>query len=316
VMEQRASLFFVRAVTPVHVGVDIGLGAVNLPTMREAITRHPLIPGSSFKGVLRDLSDVNDPKTEDAVEGDAAARPWAAFGPTRNRAGDYRGGLVFSDARLLLLPLASLRGTFAWTTSRAVLRRCSRDLRDAGITSPLAVPGGDDVRVTTGSRLPFDDGRVSLREVLTKATRDDAVDALAARLAPWIWREEDRGFFTERLAVLPDEVFDAFARSALELRARVAIDDATGTAESSGPWTEEHIPAESILSGVALGRATTWREALREGVADAKRREKKFSPEEMLSVFEERVGDGKTLRIGGHSGVGLGRVHMTCTRGA
>lgn len=308
---QNGTVFFIRALTPVHIGTDIGLGAINLPTMRESITRHPLVPGSSFKGVLRDLGDYDLSLEKEESAPKERWKYWAAFGPSRANASDYRGGLVLSDARLLLLPLPSLKGTFAWATSRGVLRRFNRDLEDVGVNA-LAVPEGDDVRVTQGSRLRLDDGRVSLREVLVKGRNDDgAVDTLAQQLGKYLWRSEvDKAFFADRLAVLPDAIFDAFARSPLEVRARVAIDSERGTAERSGPWTEEHIPAETVLAGLVLGRKTAYRPPNTRGQAALQ----PFTPEAMVQVFTDAVKEGKSMRLGGHSSVGLGRVYLTCPR--
>lgn len=303
---QKGTVFFVRALTPVHIGVDIGLGAINLPTMRESITRHPVIPGSSFKGVLRDLAD--HALTDEATAPEKRWKYWAAFGPSRHNASDYRGGLVLSDARLLLLPLPSLKGTFSWATSRGVLQRLNRDLGDVSL-APLPVPDGDDARVTATSRLRLDDGRLSLREVLVACRNNDpTVDALAKRLAESLWAEADRAFFAARLVVLPDEVFDAFARSSLEVRARVAIDSERGTAEKSGPWTEEHIPAEAVLAGLVFGRQTSYRTP----VARKDAGKENFDSAAMLSVFTDAVGAGRSLRLGGHSSIGLGRIRLTC----
>lgn len=321
---EKADVFFVRAVTPIHIGVDVGLGAVNLPTMREAITRHPVIPGSSFKGVLRDLQALGE---EQSVPGDADSKRmarWAAFGPSRLNASDYRGGLVISDARVLLLPIPSLKGTFTWATSHGVLRRYARELRELQLGDVPRPKASDKVLVTHDTKLLFDQSatgggaRVSLREMLIDATQDANVDALAASLAPMLWSVEDRPFFTERLAVLPDEVFDAFARSPLELRARVAIDSDRGTAMSSGPWTEEHVPAEAVFVGVVMGRRTDYRPPATASGADSAsgttgstRGPQRFDAEAMLGVFHDAIGEGRTMRIGGHSSVGLGRVRIT-----
>jgi CRISPR-associated protein Cmr4 len=291
---QRAAMFFVRALTPVHIGVDIGLGAVNLPTMREAITRHPVIPGSSFKGVLRDLMDLSKQTNQ------------AAFGPDRANASEYRGGLVLSDARLLLLPIASLKGTFAWATSATVLRRFNQDLLDAGISPLSTIKPSEDVLVTTESKLVLQGNRVSLREVFAEAKKQPDVSDLAKKLGAFLWTNpEDQTFFSERFAIVPNDVFDAFARSALEIRARVAIDSERGTAEASGPWTEEHIPAETILAGLAFGRKTSWR--------SGEEKPQPFTAAQMLEVFQEQVGKGRGMRLGGHSGIGLGRVFLTST---
>ena len=52
-MTQPHKLYFLHAVTPLHVGVEDTLGGVDLPTMKERHTGYPLVPGSSVKGVLR-----------------------------------------------------------------------------------------------------------------------------------------------------------------------------------------------------------------------------------------------------------------------
>lgn len=306
---QKGTVFFVRALTPIHIGVDVGLGAINLPTMREAVTQHPVVPGTSFKGVMRDLDDHSLSPEREADAPRDKWKQWAAFGPSRARASDYRGGLVFSDARLLLLPVPSLKGTFAWATSRFALRRFNDDLHDVGL-APVPSPDGDDVCVARSSRLLLNDGRASLREVLVKARQEGSVGELGRKLSTHLWPNDEKSaaFFGERLAVLPDNVFDAFARSSLEVRARVAIDSESGTAERSGPWTEEHVPAETVLAGLAFGRPTVYQ---RGGPAGGTERES-FKPEDMLSVFTDAIKGGRTLRLGGHSGVGLGRARLTC----
>lgn len=295
---QRAAMFFVRALTPVHIGTDTGLGAIKLPTMREAITQHPVIPGSSFKGVLRDLADANNSATSD--------RDRAAYGPDRANASDSRGGLVLSDARLLLLPIASLKGTFAWATSTTVLRRFKQDHADAKLTGFPDLPKEDqDVLVTKTSKLMLPGDRVSLREVFAQAKADQLATELARYIGRFLWTNpDDQAFFAERFVVVPEDAFNAFSRSALEIRARVAIDSERGTAETSGPWTEEHIPAETILAGLVFGRKTSW---LNNNVRQH------FGANEMLDVFKKQVGAGKGIRVGGHSGIGLGRVFLTCT---
>ena len=45
--------YLIHALSPLHAGVGQGIGLVDLPIAREATTNHPLLPGSSVKGVLR-----------------------------------------------------------------------------------------------------------------------------------------------------------------------------------------------------------------------------------------------------------------------
>jgi len=115
-------MYFLHAATPLHAGVGEGVGAINLPTARERVTKYPFMPGSSVKGVLRECAELK-------LGGDKADAVVVAFGPPSQNAADSRGGLVFTDASLLCLPVRSLLGTFAWVTCPFALRRFARDAR-------------------------------------------------------------------------------------------------------------------------------------------------------------------------------------------
>ena len=100
----NARLSFVHALSPLHAGVGQGVGIIDLPTAREKATGLPFLPGSSLKGALRarctDKDECNkvfgpEPSNIDSNENQASA-------------------VQFSDQRLLLLPIRSLAGTFAW----------------------------------------------------------------------------------------------------------------------------------------------------------------------------------------------------------
>src|SRR6266567_9207792 len=109
-MTMSALLTFVHALSPLHAG-----------------TGQPFLPGSSLKGTLRArCSGQNCPKV---------------FGPDAAEIqtdSNQASAAQFSDQRLLLLPIRSLAGTFAWITSPYVLRRLARDIEDAQITPPGA----------------------------------------------------------------------------------------------------------------------------------------------------------------------------------
>src|SRR5437762_11417803 len=113
----NARLTFVHTLSPLHAGTGQGVGVIDLPIAREKATGIPYLPGSSLKGTLRDL--CTHQRKEDV------------FGPPTSNAGDYAGSAQFSDQRLLLLPIRSLKGTFAWVTSPYLLERLSRDGKSA-----------------------------------------------------------------------------------------------------------------------------------------------------------------------------------------
>jgi CRISPR-associated protein Cmr4 len=343
-MSQPHQLYLLHAVTPLHVGIEDSLGGVDLPTMKERHTGYPLVPGSSVKGVLR---------TEAAPQ--FKTRPeegLAAFGPDSTASGDFRGGLVFTDALLLALPVRSLSGTFAWVTCGQILRRLARDLSvcpgfvlpEVPSPSPAEalVAGveyeppteGEAKTVRASSSLVIEDGtsrRVFLEESVVTARPEPSVGLLAEAIGGWLWpRDADAiEFFRDRFLLVHEDVFGYLVRLGLEVRARVKIDRELGTAADTGPWSEEHMPAETVLYGLVMGRGTTYVERPSDDAKEAKAApaggeaaggdgaelEKKAkrvrrTAEENLDYLNRLTAQLRLLRFGGHSTVGLGRAYF------
>jgi len=292
---EHGSLFWLHALTPLRIGGDAGLGAINLPTLREQHTGHPVVPGSSIKGVLRG-----------ALTQPTGSLVWDLFGPDRDNASDHRGALVFTDATLVALPVRSLWGTFAWCTSRLCLRRLNRDRASVNLKALPTLPDTDDALVTPNTALLYEK-QLFIEEQAVPATADGRLGALAETLAEEIWPEDPdaQRFFTARLVVLPDDPLNALALLSLEVRARVCLDAERGTAAASGPWLEESMPAETLLSGLILGRTT--RVFPQGGTPDDGETLEAPVALELLRRAEALKG---VLTFGGHTSVGYGRANL------
>lgn len=240
----EAKLLFVHALSPLHAGSGQGVGAIDLPIAREKATNLPYLPGSSLKGVLRDACQ------DDAVRKNV-------FGPDTGHADEHAGSVHFTDQRLLLFPVRSLRGTFAWATAPFVLRCFLRDA--ATLTQnaafPVSVPGVPDETclVASVSQLIGAGGQVTLEDIplAHQKTADAWADALGKALFP---TEDDswQATFMERFCIVPDEVFGFLVETATEVVARIAIDDEKKIVKEHMLWYEESLPAESILSGLVV----------------------------------------------------------------
>src|ERR1019366_1763760 len=160
-MMPQTKIYWLHALTPLHVGSGAGLGFIDLPVIREKATGWPVVPGSAVKGVLADSlgASAGKKREEDAVK-------TAAFG-TGGEDNAGAGALVFTDARLVCLPVRSLYGTFAWVTCKLALERLARDLKAAGDTGvPTAtIPLSEKALLPTGSKLNGDGDTVYLGEL-------------------------------------------------------------------------------------------------------------------------------------------------------
>lgn len=352
-LSKRArALLVIVAETPLHAGGGSSLGTIDLPIQRERHTQYPVLQASGVKGALRDLAyqrkDISvQARKEFGSEQRVAAlgkldkgSPLehheekilsleAVFGPDTDRASDHAGALVVTDARLLLFPVRSLQGLFAWVTSPFALERFRRDLVWLGQTVTWQVPrvgvdgeaSADRAAVGTGSSLLAGNGadaRIVLEECAfapLAGTAAGMVDLIAGHLAQelevlgpangpsayWrerLWSEDGK----TNLVILPDDAFRDFVCFSTEVVSRIRINQETGTVARGALWSEEHLPADSVLYSVVL--------------ADASRGPKTATlqddPGRVLGFVRDVLGDSATglIQLGGDETVGRGFARM------
>ncbi|MCB9452449.1 MAG: type III-B CRISPR module RAMP protein Cmr4 [Anaerolineaceae bacterium] len=229
--ETRVTLFL-YAESALHAGMGSGLGAVDLPIQRERTTNYPIIQSSGVKGALRQLMDDD---TANLVFGEQ----------------EYAGAASPGDARILLFPVRSLSGVFVWVTSPAVLARFSRDVlkgqgsvpvidRDTCLVSSQAICAGNDVM---------------LEEFAYTAQNSNEAENWATFFADHVLPQSgDYAHYRERmrthLAILPDNDFRDFVTYSTEVITRIKIDPQTKTVATGALFTQELLPADTVLYSV------------------------------------------------------------------
>lgn len=241
--------------TPLHAGSGSGLSSIDLPIQRERATQYPMIQGSGIKGKLRaSFEDALDGLSKEEKEKKQELAN-AIFGPpaTNGTGSDYAGALTAGDARLLLFPVRSLNGVFAYTTSADVLGRFKRDIERAEVKSVLdwEVPKVEDGKalVTMKSEVQSNN-TIVLEEFSYETQSDSGVDRIASWLAKNAFPNLG-SYWTNKLqtslVILPNDVFRDFALYATEVITRVRINREKKTVERGALWTEEHLPTDTLL---------------------------------------------------------------------
>lgn len=239
----ESKLLLIHALSALHAGAGQGVGVIDLPIAREKATGVPYLPGSTIKGVLRNECD--------GLEGIVRI-----FGEQE------AGGLAtFTDARLLLIPIRSVKGVFAWVTSPLLLRRLVRDAQGInGVSFPDEVPNVEseqDCVVAAGSALALqgvqgDQGQsVVLEDLVFQPKFGDA--GWATNLAKMIFPSEpDRVHFSQRFCIVADDALSFLLETATQVTARISLNDQTKTTVKGALWYEEALPAETVMVGLVL----------------------------------------------------------------
>lgn len=276
----NSKIFHLHALSALHVGTGQGIGTVDLPIARAKATHLPLVPGSSLKGVLRDGLNLPDLDTR------------ILFGPESTANTDaHAGALAIGDAHLLLLPVRSFAGTMAYATCPFVLRQYARDAHQSG--TPLKIPAvaDTDAQVTSTSKLLINQ-QVVLEDLDLHAKTSAETTAWAKALGEKLFKGDEVGqrHLMERLVILSDSTFSFLADTATEIRMRIRINRDTRTVQQGALWSEENLPAESVLWGVI-------------GIARSRFKEQERSADEVAKLLPR---EEKLLQIGGKHTVGRG----------
>lgn len=250
-------IYWLHALSPTHAGIGRGLDYIDLPIDRDKVTGWPIIRGSAYKGVWADHFGATEEarKQKDKPQDKPLLR--IAFGIVDGDNANS-GALIPTDAQLVCLPVRSFRGTFAWATSPLCLKMLHRTLTLAKVPGLPDAPTGlaeSDAHHAAETVL-VEGNRLFLEDLDFMARNCNTANAWAEMLARWVFPGEEksdeswRDVFVKRFAVLPDSAFDFLCRTGTEVHTRVKIHDEFKVVEKGMLWTEESLPAETILAGI------------------------------------------------------------------
>lgn len=293
--ETLDQVLFFYTETSLHAGTGSSVSAVDLPIQRERATGYPLVQGSGVKGALRMQAQLSNEETAlifgpdpDALRGD-------------NNKNAHAGAVAVGDARIVLFPVRSLSGVFAYTTSSLALSRLTRLIALPAI--PVA-PAAETAWITTKSDLE-QRGRVVLEEFSFHAQPSSELDQVANWLANHAfpegyayWREKVQ----RSLIMLPDDDFRDFVMHSTEITTHVKLNKATKTADKDqgALWTQESIPSDALFAVPVVARES------QNGNAHSAKQ---------VATLINRAYPNRRIQLGGDETTGQGMIALRWSNG-
>jgi len=309
-MYKLARPFFMLCESPLHAGSGNNLGVIDLPIQRERHTGFPKIEASGLKGCLRDvferMSKIKLQNQTVTDEQDRQAVVKFMFGPETGN--EHAAALGFTDARLLLFPVKSMKGVFAWVTCPKVLSRFANDLRLCNLEPSFPVPKACSAARDSNLFVKDKDNKIVLEEYTFEIKHKDDEDV--TRLAEWLAEHalpqgEEYDYLREKIrkdiVVLGDDDFRDFVHLSTEIVTRIRINNKKGTVQKGALFTEEYLPSETLLYAMVLVSP----------VFDDQNNYSKFFNENEENIMKAFLDNkANVLQLGGNTTIGKGLVRM------
>lgn len=224
---------YLYSLAPVHCGGEGDLGNI-LEIAREVHTNFPYVPGSSWRGSLRNEVTALDPEAANVL-----------FGRELN--GDEQMGVHqawFGDARLLWVPMRTLsfggrRDVFAWVSCHSLIRDRALIARQPAVPFP-------DHPVGTQP------GNYQVADAQVRVSRLDDPQRQAISLATWPQNLQSavQPTWQNNRIVLPDADFQVLMEHSLWTQVRNKIEEDSDDSQGGSAevfWTDVCIPRDTIL---------------------------------------------------------------------
>lgn len=343
-MYKNATPLFLICETPLHVGSGSDLGIVDLPIQRERHTNFPKIEASSLKGALREafesafntktFTNLNDNDVkihrvfgfDDGSLSDAQKTQLKShFKNAKNEEQtQFSGALALTDARLLLFPVKSLYGVFAWITCPRVIKKFIADLglTDLSVTfsetsSPMVANGSTLLNKTATQvqleEFVFDVIEEKDAKKIEKTAESNTVNDLGTWLKNALFGATDTSYWATKIekdiVVLDDNDFRDFVTLATEVITRIKIDNSTGTVAQGQLFSEEYLPAESIMYSLAMFADEFRQDDAKDKTKRKMKAQKEGEHEGVLEFFESGLTANQNIvQVGANATLGKGII--------
>jgi CRISPR-associated protein Cmr4 len=290
---QKPFLLGLLAEEFLHPGSGQSTGVIDLPVAREGHTGWPLIPDTGLKGALKEYDNKGKPRGQE--------EDWVkqVYGTETTDFG--AGEALIGGARLLLLPIRHLEGTYAWVTCPALLERLWRDWVRLFGSDPFPKDAPDRLKPTgnsairtrlnglpNGTKLHLEDLALTIESFKDDPDMKVPEDVLAV-ISSLLDESPAAQRLCTQFAVVTDAIFAEFSKWALPVQPHNVLDD---NKLSTNLWYEETLPPDTLLYAPIASRKPT--------------------PTAAYDSFVSELEKCPYRRVGGNESVGQGWVRVTC----
>ena len=208
----------------------------------------------------------------------------------------FAGAIGFSDARILLFPVKSVKGVYAYITSPLVIKRYKEELENIAKESSINFDIPTENSIPKNSKIKLDNENVViLEEYSFEVTQDSGENGDITKLANFLAKQTGINEIKEKLIVLDDNDFKDFIKMFTEVITRTKIDNIKGTVKDGALFTEEYLPAETVMYSFIMASPI---------MADIDAVKDLDNEDKVLDFFNKNCPD--VIQIGGNATIGKG----------
>lgn len=258
-MNQYQGILLIRCKTAMLPGSGEGHDFIDRAVQRNVLTGTPYLQGSSKKGSLLNVAreKIKDAQTRDALFG-------------KEGKDGHQGCCPVTDAEVLLFPVASLRGGYAWAASVSGLAGFAETLRDTGADAKDSLAGKIEVLFrrarlrdeeclvpkVSGNPCPLGikDGldnsyHLALNGLVLKGIHDENLASITTILAHMVFSDDSAmmSFMKSRIVIVGEDAFKILINTGMQKEASIQILK-TGVTKPKSLRYSEYIPAGAVLA--------------------------------------------------------------------
>lgn len=304
-LKSKALYIYTQSYT--HTGSGSSLSAIDLPIQRERVTGFPIVYAGSLKGALRDVA--RSKYKIDALE--------AIFGPESPK---YSSAIGVGDARILLFPVRSIKGVFAWTTCSLALERWARAMEGLHTiptlpTTPVGYEPDGTPRCYSLSGLVDPNGYVVLEDVVFKNIPEPRENdrGIVSKFADWLAKLVFQGkpswmdMLKNNLIILPNDEFTFFVSHATDVQTRNHLEPDTKIVRTGALWTEENLPEDTLMYAPIHSRRIMSQSQAPE-VVIFRNDDPKIEAQNIIDDLQNNING--VIQIGGNETTGHGIIRL------